>query len=474
MLPVASLLPESSRALYAMIAQEVEPLIKDRSWREAMSRLDMFIKNVPADQDNRLLRAALLAEHGALALELEDYATAEEEIRHAIQNGLKHASVFTLAGWAAYEAESEDAEGYFKRALEAEPTNTEALRGLALLAMDKEDYEGAIAELSRAINLDNKSAGLWGMRAEAYASAGELEAAQQDVARARALAPADADWALLAARLAWVAAGDTDKAMEALGVAIKAAEPPLEALALRAMLRLMVGEVKEAREDAAQAVRAYPEEAWAHVVLGFVHTVQKSGALAVKAAERALALDATIPDAYLVRGAGKRLKGEDGADDMARGSAQHAELPAFLFGPCYESLDAEAFEAAMVDLLNGAEAPTPAPQAAPSMGGMPGMGGFPGMPGMGGFPGMGGMDPMKIMSQMFDDEGNIRPMFRPVIEMALRHAPAMLKNMPPSMLKHSGLDPATLQGIDFDKLTPEQLEAQMKAMFKMMKQNGGK
>jgi tetratricopeptide (TPR) repeat protein len=480
-LPIISLLPDAARDLYTMILKELEPLLADKSWKEAMARVDMFLKGVPGDQDNRLLRAALMAQRGAIALELEDYATAEEDIRHAIHNGLKHPSVYTLAGWAAYETdEADSAKGYFNKALEADPRSLDALRGLALLALDEDDYEGAIAELSRALELEPGQAGLWGMRAEAYAYADELEAAEQDNAKARELAPGDADWALMAARLCFVARGDTDGALKALGEAIKGGEPALEALLLRSQLRLMLDQPKEAREDAAQAVRAYPEEAFAHIQLGLIHVAQRNASMGLRASEKAIALDATIPDAYLVRGAARRLKGEEDeaaySADFARGSSQHAELPAFLFGPCYGSLDAESFEAATLELLEGQTAPVAAPPAA-AAGGMPG--GFPGMPGLGGLgglgglPGMGGMDPMKLMGQMFDEEGNIRPMFRPVIEMALRNAPAMLKNMPPSMLKNSGMDPEALAGIDFSKMTSAQLEEQMKAMFKAMKQGGG-
>ena len=89
---------------------------------------------------------------------------------------------------------------------------------------------------------------------------------------------------------------------------------------------------------------------------------------------------------------------------------------------------------------------------------------------MPGIPGLGGMDPMKMMNQMFDDDGNIRGPFKPLVQMALKNAPSILKNMPAGMLKNmGGMDPELLKQVDFDSMTPEQLEAQMKEFAKMMK-----
>ena len=54
--------------------------------------------------------------------------------------------------------------------------------------------------------------------------------------------------------------------------------------------------------------------------------------------------------------------------------------------------------------------------------------------------------------------------------MALKNAPSILKNMPPSMLKNmGGIDPELLKQVDLDNLSPEDLEAQMKEFAKMMK-----
>ena len=90
------------------------------------------------------------------------------------------------------------------------------------------------------------------------------------------------------------------------------------------------------------------------------------------------------------------------------------------------------------------------------------------MPGMG-IPGLGGLNPAAMLDQVFDSEGNIKPAFRPIMRMAMKNAPSLLKTTPDGMLKKSGIDANMLDNVDLDNIPEDQLEAQMKMFYKMVK-----
>jgi len=460
---IEQMLSEEHRGLYAAIVQEIQPLVDDESYEQAIARVDMILTGIPTDQDHRLLRAAFLAKRGELKLEGERYEEAEEDIRFALHNGMRLPEVYALAGWAHYQMDKlEKAREYFDQVLDEDPDAVNALSGRALVLIDLDELDKARADLTHAIHCDSSDESLYAMRAEVLIHLGELEQAERDLKEARSIAPRDQDYALLAARLKAVM-GQSQEALAIIEEALKFdEEPSLEALLLRSHLRLLNGQTKQARSDAMSASNRFPDEAFALVQLSHVQLTEGNVALARKAAERAVKLDPTLPDSYLVRGAAARLDGDEAAatEDFKRASQAPSELPMFIFGPAYEALDADVFHNSILGMLQDEE---PAPQ--PTSGGNP----FAGM-GMPGLPGMGGMDPMKMMNQMFDDEGNIRGPFKPLVQMALKNAPSLLKNMPPGLLKNmGGVDPALLDQVDFDSMTPEQLEAQMKEFAKMMK-----
>jgi hypothetical protein len=75
-----------------------------------------------------------------------------------------------------------------------------------------------------------------------------------------------------------------------------------------------------------------------------------------------------------------------------------------------------------------------------------------------------------MLDQVFDADGNIKPAFKPIMRMAMKNAPNLLKSVPPSMLKNmGGLDPSQLENFDMDNVSEEQLEAQMRLFYKMVK-----
>ncbi|MEM1348059.1 MAG: tetratricopeptide repeat protein [Myxococcota bacterium] len=468
---VREMLPEDQRVHYDAILAEIEPLVLAESYAQAIARMDMIIQAIPVTQESRLLRAAMLAKRGELHLDEERYEDAEEDVRHALHNGMRSPSVYALAGWIQlYMDEPDQARGHFDRVLEQAPEDTSALMGRAMVLQELNEPELARADLTQGIEVDPGNASLYALRAEVDLKLGDVDQAERDLRKAVGADDTEPEYALALARVRAVR-GIIDEALELTERALRQQEEPsLEALLLRSYLRLANGKLEGARSDAMSASNKFPDEAFALVQLARVQLTQGNTSMALKAAERAVKLDPSLPDAYAVRGAARQLEGDaaGGAEDMKRAERAPAELPLFLFGGAVEALGVDALHDEVVGRYDEANAPSQPPPR-----------GFPGMPsglgGMGGFPGMGGMgmDPSQMMgmlSQVFDDEGNIRPMFKPMMNMVLKNAPSLLKNMPKSMLKNvGGVDPEMLDQFDVENLSAEALEAQMKQFYKMMK-----
>lgn len=76
---------------------------------------------------------------------------------------------------------------------------------------------------------------------------------------------------------------------------------------------------------------------------------------------------------------------------------------------------------------------------------------------------------MSLLGQVFDESGNMKGRFKPFLEMAMKNAPNILKNVPPSLLKNvGGLDPSQIEGLDLSELSSEQIEEQMRQFYEMM------
>ena len=463
------LLPDQ-RELYEAITREVQRLVDDASYPQACERVNMFLAKVPDVADNRMLRSALLAQRAEVELEAEDYEEAVEDAQAALEGGWETAKVYAVLAWSHYHSDRpERARESFDQALAVEEYDPSLLMGRALVLMELDELELARADLTNAIHSGDPGSELFAMRGEVYGRLGNLEQAERDIRRARETDPEDPDYALSQARLFFVTERH-DQALVAADDAVAAEEPALDALLLRSYLHLVQGRLKEARDDAMRASNGYPDEAFAFIQLAYVQLASGNTALALKASERAVRLDPTLSDAYQARGAARQMKGEAGArEDYKKASQADTELPVFLFGPFHGSLQRTALGASARQVLERfvdfSEAPPQAAGPDPQASGAPG--GFPDLAGSFPFP---GLDPMKMLGQVFDDEGNVRGPFKPILQMAMRNAPQMLKHVPPGMLKNmGGLQPEDLEGLDMSQVDPDQLEAQLREFYKLMK-----
>jgi tetratricopeptide (TPR) repeat protein len=439
---------------------------KQAALKKALSSLDSILSNVPDAADYQLLRAALLALRADVYLDMGEPSRAIEDARAAIEGGWRKPQAFDAAGWANYSLDRpEAARDWFNRAIEADPDQISSLMGRALALIDVDEYDHARSDLTHAIKIEGGDAELYALRADVFVRMSKFEQAERDLVQARELEPGQPDYALQLARLMMVQ-GRSEEAAEVIDEAVEAEETALEALLLRSHIHLLGGRNKEARADAIRASNNFPDEAFAFVQLAHVQLASGKSNLALKAAERAVELDPSLSDSYMVRGATRHMRGEsEGArEDFERAHQAPAELPMFLLGPCYGTLEKAGFQTSMRDMLSRySEAVT-----ADAQSGQPGVGG--GEAGENaGKPPFGSFDPMSLLGQVFDDSGKMKGRFKPFLEMAMKNAPNILKNVPPSLLKNvGGLDPSQLENLDLSEMSSEQMEAQMRQFYEMM------
>ena len=462
-------------AIWEAFEAEVRDLVEGGDLGQGIERLTAAISSMGSDESMTLLRAKALARRAELKLDLDDGEGALTDARRAISMGEEGAAVFGAAGWAAYHLDKpEVSREYFDRALQEEEEEISLLMGRALALMELEEWDLARADLSRANHQEREDREVLALLGEVHLRSGDLKGAREHLEAAMEL-EADPDVALMLARVRYVSA-DMTGAMAIIDEAIEDDdELALEALLFRSFLRAQHGQTREARSDAIRASNLFPDEAFAFVQLAHVEMAAENVSMVRKAAERAVLLDPSLSDAYMVRGGAYQMMGlaEEAEKDFERAQRAPLELPIFLLGPAYEALGAELpFDgASLFDLFGESGAGGFDPSAfASAFGNLgAGFGGGSGEEGeKGGKKGpMPGMDPMGMLGQIFDESGNVKGSLKPIFEMALKNAPKIMKNMPPGLL--AGVDPEELERLQGGEFTSEEIEERMKEFYRMMK-----
>lgn len=463
--PVA--LSPSYEAMWTQLTSELSPLIEDGALHQAVSRLSAMLETMgPAGEEpgarseDGLLRGRLLTRRAELYLDLDEIDDALADAQAAWKAGWRDAATMAVAGWASYQLdEPEAAQAYFNEAIARKEGDPGMLMGRALVAVELEEYEEARADLTHALTADPDNAEILALRGEVHLRLSDLKAAERDLKAARELDADDPDYALAMARLHMLR-GQVDEALILLDIAVgEGTDVALEAILMRSHLRLTRGEHRLAREDALRASNIYPEEAFAFVQLANVQLAEGKLSAGKKAAERAVMLDPSLPDAYAVRGAALQMSGEEEAAraDLERASSAPAELPMFLLGPAYDSVEMPALDSSIFEMFGNDFDPSNFADAF-------------GQGGAGG-PKMPGGNPMGMLDQLFDESGNIRGAFKPIFEMAVKQAPTLMKNLPKSML--GDIDEEQLKKMDLSNLSADDLEKQMRDFYTMMKSGKG-
>ncbi len=461
-------LDEAQQVMWEQLDAELEPLIKGGALQQAIDRLTAALQTMGEGEETAHIRARLRARRGECFLDLDDGHAALADARRAIELDKTGPETYGLAGWASYHIDKTgSAKEYFDAAIADAPDEVTLLTGRALVLMELEEFDHARADLTHALQQEGQAAELLGLRGETHMRLGDLTAAARDLEAAVEQAPEEPEYALTLARL-YLVRGDVADALEVVKGAIDdGGEFDLEAILLRSHLHLLSGQNGAARADAIRASNLYPDEAFAFVQLAHVQLTEGKLALAKKAAERAVLLDPSLSDAYMVRGAARQMAGEseEAKQDFQRASRAPVELPIFLLGPAHELVDGSAMglDASLLQMLgeqSGGGGFDPS-QFADFFGGTDGS---PGMPGAGP---MGGMNPMKMLDQIFDDSGNIRGPLKPVFKMAFKNAPKIMENLPPGLL--GDLDQEQLDQLDMSDLSTEEIEERMRQFYQMMK-----
>lgn len=468
------------RRLSALLAQ-IDPLVVDGEEDEALAVLERYIE-AHADE-HRLLCGALQARRANLLLDLEAWAEAAEAASEARRLGWRNAEVHDAAGWAHYGLDQpERARDAFERALSYDPDKVTSLMGHALILQEFDELDHARSDLTHAINVEPTNAELYAMRSEVLMRLGQHDEAERDIQQAGRLDPHEPDYVLAHARMLMVqgrvteALAVVDEPNTALQDVVDSEQTALESLLLRSHLHLLDANNQAAHREAMLASNRYPDEAFAFVQLAHVQLALGNATLAAKAAERAVTLDPSLPDSYMVRGAVRQLQGQAEAarEDFERANRAPAELPMLVLGPYYEVLEATGYQASLREIVDQYARVAPAAAGAASAEGRDG-GDKAGAAGPAGFAeafgaeAFGGFDPQKILGQVFDESGEVKARFKPFLDMAMKNAPNILKNVPPSMLKTmGGLDPEAFDDFDFANLSREELEEQMKRFYELL------
>ena len=188
------------------------------------------------------------AVRGRLAYLAEDLVTAESELSEALAlfagRGVADPGSSLILGLVKLGL-GKDAEA--EQLLAAAPDDALALRGLGVILARRGEFEGALASLNRALQLQPRSAAGYFNRGMLLFENGRHAAALEDFRRARSLAPDDP-------RLqTWIAHGEDLQAALAL-------EPSTgEDYLRRGKLFLAAGELERARSDLLEAFRLAPQ-----------------------------------------------------------------------------------------------------------------------------------------------------------------------------------------------------------------------
>jgi tetratricopeptide (TPR) repeat protein len=214
-------------------------------------------------------RSIAFYNRGGIYKERKDYDRAVADYSEAIKLDPQFASAYINRGLVYdLKGESDAAAGDFSRAIELKPDEPLAYydRGY-IRSWEKHDYDGAIADLSKAIELGNKDAPTYLYLALAYQGKKDYRRAVTNYDEGLKLAPNNAI-ALSSRGTAYQNLGDFDHALADYNAAIKADPKYASAYAERGYLRRVQGDIEAAITDYSEAIKLDPSANYVYVNRG--------------------------------------------------------------------------------------------------------------------------------------------------------------------------------------------------------------
>ncbi len=158
----------------------------------------------------------------------------------------------------------------FNKTLKLNPKNTEAQRGLAIIALSQRKFEEAEKQLDRTLEVSSKDVQAWLLKGELEFSQSRFEAAQSAFQEALKLSPNNAGARLGLAR-SFLALENTDGAEEQLAVLTKASPKHPLVNYLRAVAAQQRRDIDSAQQALREVLSVQPNHMRSLLLMGAIH-----------------------------------------------------------------------------------------------------------------------------------------------------------------------------------------------------------
>ncbi len=195
------------------------------------------------------------------------------------------------------KGEHEQAIADCTRAIELDPELALAYANRGGARVNRGEFEPAIADCSRALQLDPQLAVAFANRGGAYIGKGDIERCIADCSQALALNP-DEFHAYVNRGVALLNKGENKQAIKDFDEAIHRQPKLAHAYANRGIAYLNEGDLERARSDMDRAIELAPKWAGAYVDRAMLHLMRNASDRAIADCNRAIALEPRLAKAY--------------------------------------------------------------------------------------------------------------------------------------------------------------------------------
>lgn len=188
----------------------------------------------------------------------------------------------------------------FDKAIELAPQNAKGFRGRGAVRLVQGEFDSGMRDLNESIRLDPRDARAYFNRSRAWIRKNQITSALNDCKEAIRLDPTDATYHVWAGEL-WSKKGDLSKAIDEFTEAIKLEPDSDDAYAHRGEARRLRREYASAIEDYSTAITIEPENAFYHYCRAVTHVENKQYQRAIDDVTESIRLDPKYPRSYSLR-----------------------------------------------------------------------------------------------------------------------------------------------------------------------------